>query len=50
MATWNIQGVNTKGRDLFQEIDKMKLDVCVLTETKKKAVVMIKLGPLLQRC
>lgn len=36
MATWNVQGLNTKKKEVFQEIERMKLDVCVLTETKKK--------------
>lgn len=36
MATWNIQGLNTKKREVFQELEKLKVDICVLTETKKK--------------
>lgn len=36
VATWNIQGLNTKQNEVFRELDNMKIDICVLTETKKK--------------
>jgi len=35
-ATWNIQGISTKRREVFDEMKKMKIDIGVLTETKKK--------------
>ena len=35
-ATWNVQGLRTKQGEVFQELQKMKIDICVLTETKKK--------------
>lgn len=36
LATWNIQGLRTKQTEVFKELDKAKIDICVLTETKKK--------------
>lgn len=36
LATWNVQGIRTKQQEVFSEINKMKIDICVLTETKKK--------------
>ena len=33
---WNIQGLRTKDTEVFQEIQKQKMDIVVLTETKKK--------------
>ncbi|XP_044766969.1 craniofacial development protein 2-like [Coccinella septempunctata] len=38
LATWNIQGLRTKQGEVFQELEKMKVDICVLTETKRKGV------------
>ena len=36
MATWNVQGIRNKEQEVVKEIEKMKIDICVLTETKKK--------------
>lgn len=36
LATWNIQGLRTKQSEVFHELNKMNIDICVLTETKKK--------------
>lgn len=36
LATWNIQGLRTKQREVFTELEKMNIDIGVLTETKKK--------------
>lgn len=38
MGTWNVQGINTKQAELIKEINKMDIDIIVLTETKKKVV------------
>ena len=35
-ATWNVQGLRTKQCEVFQELENMNIDICVLTETKKK--------------
>lgn len=36
MGTWNVQGIRIKERELMGEIERMKIDICVLTETKQK--------------
>lgn len=36
LATWNVQGIRNKQSEVFEELKKMKIDICVLTETKKK--------------
>lgn len=36
MVTWNVQGIGTKRQEVFEEMAKMKVDIGVLTETKKK--------------
>lgn len=36
LATWNVQGLRTKQSEVFKELQKMKVDICILTETKKK--------------
>ena len=33
---WNIQYINTKQAEVFQKLEKMKICICALTETKKK--------------
>lgn len=35
-GTWNIQGLNTKSEEVFRELNKLKMDIVVLSETKKK--------------
>ncbi|GJQ87439.1 hypothetical protein Trydic_g19204 [Trypoxylus dichotomus] len=35
-GTWNVQGLKTEQMEVFQEIRKAEIDVCVLTETKKE--------------
>jgi len=44
MATWNIQGIRNKEQEVLKEMEKMKIDICVLTETKKKGVGSEKAG------
>lgn len=36
LATWNIQGLRTKQTEVFQELKRHKIDICILSETKKK--------------
>ncbi|XP_044745151.1 uncharacterized protein LOC123307015 [Coccinella septempunctata] len=36
MATWNVQGINKKLEDVIKGLEHMKVDIAVLTETKKK--------------
>lgn len=36
IGTWNIQGLGTKQREVISEIEKLNLDIIILTETKKK--------------
>ncbi|KAK7873794.1 hypothetical protein R5R35_005779 [Gryllus longicercus] len=36
IGTWNIQGLRAKQREVISEIEKMNLDIIILTETKKK--------------
>lgn len=36
LATWNVQGLRTKQEEVFLELQKMRIDVCVLTEVKRK--------------
>ncbi|KAK4883377.1 hypothetical protein RN001_006696 [Aquatica leii] len=36
LATWNVQGLRTKQNEVFNELEQNKIDLCVLTETKKK--------------
>lgn len=36
LATWNIQGLNTKYNEVLKEVIQKDLDVIVLTETKRK--------------
>jgi exonuclease III len=35
-CTWNVQGCRNKMEEILREINVMKMDVVVLTETKKK--------------
>lgn len=35
-GTWNVQGISTKQSEVFQQLQKHNVDVCVLSETKKK--------------
>lgn len=35
--TWNMQCLRTKPVEVFQEIDRERMDVCTLIETKKKS-------------
>lgn len=35
-GTWNVQGINTKQKEVFDQLEKYQMDVVVLTETKKK--------------
>jgi len=35
-GTWNVQGCRNKMEEIIREISTMKMDVVVLTETKKK--------------
>ncbi|KAK7872016.1 hypothetical protein R5R35_004529 [Gryllus longicercus] len=37
IGTWNIQGLRTKREEVVTEINKMNIDIIILTETKKKA-------------
>lgn len=38
VGTWNIEGLRTKQKEIINEIDKLKTDIIVLTETKKKGL------------
>lgn len=43
-GTWNIQGWRGKGEDIVQGIDRMKADITVLSETKRKGKGIEKIG------
>lgn len=49
MATWNIQGLNTKRGDVFQEIDKIKLAETKTKENISKRGVSIVVHQILQK-
>lgn len=36
IGTWNVRGLNTKEQEVFEQLQKFQMDVCALTETKKK--------------
>lgn len=36
IATWNIQGARNKMEEVVKEMERMKIDIAALTETKKK--------------
>lgn len=36
-ATWNVRGINRKEVELMQELKQRKVNLAVITETKKKA-------------
>ena len=36
LGCWNIQGLNSKQQIVTQELDRYKMDITILTETKKK--------------
>lgn len=36
MATWNIEGLRNKQKEVLNEITKHNIDITVLIETKKK--------------
>jgi len=37
VATWNVRGIAEKTDDLKTELLKRKIDIAIITETKKKA-------------
>lgn len=39
-GTWNIQGIAPKYIEVFEQLTKFRVDVCALTETKKKGMGM----------
>ena len=43
-GTWNVQGCRNKMEELITEINIIKMDVTVLTETKKKGTGSETLG------
>ena len=43
-STWNVQGCRNKMEEIIREINIMKMDVVVLTETKKKGTGSETLG------
>lgn len=36
LGTWNVQGIKGKVEDIIKELQKTKMDIAVLIETKKK--------------
>jgi exonuclease III len=36
VATWNIRGINRKMPEIISELKKRKIDIIVVTETKRK--------------
>lgn len=44
ICTWNVQGLGKKQKEVIDEIERMKVDVAVLTETKKKGQGQEKIG------
>jgi len=36
IGTWNVQGISTKQTEVFREIERLKIDIAALTETKRK--------------
>jgi hypothetical protein len=43
-GTWNVRGCRNKMEEMIREVSKMKMDVVVLTETKKKGAGSETLG------
>lgn len=37
-ATWNVQDMRTKETEVFHVLQRHKIDICVLTQTKKKGI------------
>ena len=36
MGTWNIQGISTKKDQVLDQLERCRMDIVALTETKKK--------------
>ena len=36
IGTWNVQGISTKQIEVLREIERLKIDIAALTETKRK--------------
>ena len=36
IGTWNVQGISTKRIEVFRELERLKIDIAALTETKRK--------------
>lgn len=36
IGTWNVKGLRTKQKEVIDELMRLKMDIAVLTETKKK--------------
>lgn len=43
-GTWNVQGIRLKWQNIMEEIQEMKMDCIVLTETKRKGSGMEESG------
>ena len=44
IATWNVEGIGPKLEELMIELEKQKIDITVVTETKKKGQGTIEIG------
>ena len=44
IGTWNLRGINGKDLELIEEVDKYKIDILGITETKKKGQGVDTLG------
>jgi exonuclease III len=38
IATWNVQSINNKLKEVVEELGKYRIDIAKLTDTKKKGV------------
>jgi hypothetical protein len=36
IASWNITFLNSKDQEIFMELKQHKIDICIISETKKK--------------
>jgi hypothetical protein len=47
LGTWNVQGIRNKTGEIVKGLEKLKQDIMILTETKKKRNGVEILGPYL---
>ncbi|XP_072380622.1 uncharacterized protein [Diabrotica undecimpunctata] len=47
LGIWNVQGWRTKDKEVIAEFESMKLDIMIMTETKKKGNGTEKMGEII---